>query len=327
MSVCRAITVSALLWSCGGGAPPPVTPVAAIAEAPGPVAECPKQEAEVAAKASDDEALRTVDARASLALYEQLVTQDPTDPALLWKLALAYESQERWDAAATTFVRAAMLEPEQTRYWYRSGRAWLAQAASGDEDAYEAAHEPLEKCIEQRPSSAECHFLLGVAEEALDREQEAAALYAKAAHSDPAQPRYYLRLAELYANFRHYAEAAQVLNEGVRLVPAIAPNDTERCLMFVQVARLARLRKDSAAELSALAAAELLVDAAPPEMLYELGSSYALPEPPLQLDEARKLKAVALLTRFTKRVCRGARALDYRDACESSSSLLQRLTP
>lgn len=313
-----------MLCACGGAPPaeaPRGGPPAAVAEAP----ECPPPPEVASLTANFDETLRTVDAAASLAMYEQAVRQDPNDPALLWKLALAYESQERWDAAATTFARAAMLAPTQTRYWYRSGRAWISQGAGGDLEAYDAAQEPLEKCVEVQPTFAECHYLLGEAEEWLDHEQLAAGHYSQAITRDPTQVRYYLRLAELYASFRHHREAEAVLKEGARLVPSNVANDPERCRLFVQLARSARQRQDPAAELSAMASAEALLDVASPDILFELGSNYAQPQPPATLDESRKQKAVALLTRFVKRVCRGSKALDYRDSCEDASSLLQRL--
>jgi tetratricopeptide (TPR) repeat protein len=316
----RVGSIVALLVGCGAAAPPPVPPAQSAAAAH---QECPPLRA--SKPVNDDETLRTVDARASLALYEQLVLQDPSDPELLWQLALAYESQERWDAAATTFARAAVLAPEQARYWYRSGRAWLQQGAAGDEEAWETAREPLEKCIELRPSDARCQFLLGEAEEFSDREQQAAEHYEQAVLRDPTKPRYYLRLAELYASFRRDPEAEKVLSEGVRLVPASPENDPDRCVLFVKLAQAARLRHDEAAELAALGSAELLADAASPQVLFELGASYAVLDAPVKLSEPRNQKAVTLLSRFVKRVCRGAHALDFRDQCEHANQLLQRL--
>ena len=325
MSVCRVAVLSVLLGACGATTSLPETKASTATEpARGP--DCAEQP-EIAPNASFEETLRTVDAAASLAMYETAVTQDPNDPALLWKLALAYESQERWDAAATTFARAAVLQPTQTRYWYRSGRAWIAQGAGGDLEAYDAAQEPLEKCVEVQPAFAECHYLLAEAEEWLDHEQLAADQYGLAIQKDPTQPRYYLRLAELYWSFRMHREAETVLREGVRFVPSSVANDPERCQIFAHLARAARQRRDPAAELAAMASAEVLLDVASPEILLELGSNYALPEPPAVLDEQRKQKAIVLLMRFSKRVCRGSKALDYRDSCEGASVLLQRLGP
>lgn len=321
-----SVRVAGLLLSaalCGCAVAPAPAPAVPLVATPPSEPECPPLPA--TKRVDEDEKLRTVDTRASLALYEQLVVQDPTDPELLWHLALAYESQERWDAAATTFARAAVLMPEQARYWYRSGQAWLRQGATGDEEAWETAREPLEKCVELRPSDAKCYFLLGEAEEFSDHEQQAATRYEQAVLRDPENAGYYLRLAELYASFRRLPEAEKVLAEGVRLVPASAANDPERCVLFVRLAQAARLRGDEAAELSALGAAELLADAASPELLFELGRSYAVMDAPVKLAESRNTKAVTLLTRFAKRVCRSSQALDYRDQCENANMLLQRL--
>jgi hypothetical protein len=178
-----------------------------------------------------------------------------------------------------------------------------------------------------QPAFAECHYLLAEAEEWLDHEQVAVDQYGLAIQKDPTQPRYYLRLAELYWSFRMHREAETVLREGVRFVPSSVANDPERCQIFAQLARAARQRRDPAAELAAMASAEVLLDVASPEILFELGSNYALPEPPAVLDEQRKQKAIVLLMRFSKRVCRGSKALDYRDSCEGASVLLQRLGP
>ena len=56
-----------------------------------------------------------------------------------------------------------------------------------------------------------------------------------------------------------------------------------------------------------------------PEIAFNLGSTYAVMEPP------RKEKAVRLLSSFTKRACRGANASKFKEQCETSQSLIQML--
>jgi hypothetical protein len=50
-----------------------------------------------------------------------------------------------------------------------------------------------------------------------------------------------------------------------------------------------------------------------------LGSTYAAMEPP------QKEKALRLLNQFTKKVCKGAQAMKFKDECEESQSMIQKL--
>ena len=57
-----------------------------------------------------------------------------------------------------------------------------------------------------------------------------------------------------------------------------------------------------------------------PEILYNLGSTYAVLNPP------RKTEAIQLLKGFSVRACRGAGATGkYKDQCEASQSLVAKL--
>ena len=56
-----------------------------------------------------------------------------------------------------------------------------------------------------------------------------------------------------------------------------------------------------------------------PEISFNLGSTYAVMEPP------QKEKAVRLLNQFTKGACRGGNAKKFKDQCATASGLIQKL--
>jgi hypothetical protein len=89
--------------------------------------------------------------------------------------------------------------------------------------------------------------------------------------------------------------------------------------MYVLLANVAQMKRDKAGQLSAMERAEQFAGDAHPEFGFMLGSTYAIMDPP------QKEKAVRLLDQFTKKVCRGAAAAKFKEQCEESASLVQKL--
>ncbi|MFO7179920.1 MAG: tetratricopeptide repeat protein [Pseudomonadota bacterium] len=265
-----------------------------------------------------DQSLR-VNVEGAIQKYEQAVQLAPTNHRILWKLATAYEKKEDWDKMAATLSRAVQVAPDFATYWYKRGLALINQAEAGNPDAYEQAKEPLKKCIEKDAHIAECYFLLAEAFLWTDDEQAALEHYHKAIEHDPTVSFFYPPLAELYITLRKVDEAEQVLKEGTKLVPPSEKNNPKIYAMYVLLGNVAQLKGDKSAQLAAMERAEQYAGDQHPEFAFNLGSTYAVMDPP------QKEKAVRLLEQFTKRVCRGAGSQKFKEQCETSASLIQKL--
>jgi tetratricopeptide (TPR) repeat protein len=282
-------------------------------------AGCSRNHIEAINLANEGDQSVKVNVEGAISKYEQAIQLDPTNHRILWKLASAYEKKEDWDKMASTLSRSVQVAPDFANYWYKRGLALINQAEAGNPDAYEQAKEPLKKCIEKDPNIAECYFLLGEAMLWTDDEQAALENYHKAIEHDPVQSYFYPPPAELYLTLRQYNEAEQVLKEGVKLLPPSEKNNPKIYSMYVLLGNVALAKRDKAAQLAAMQQAEQFAGDAHPEFSFNLGSTYATMNPP------EKEKAVRLLEQFTKKVCRGAQATKFKEQCETSASLVQKL--
>jgi len=280
---------------------------------------CSRNHIEAINLANEGDQSIKVNVEGAIQKYEQAVQLAPTNHRILWKLATAYEKKEDWDKMASTLSRAVQVAPDFATYWYKRGEALNSQAEAGNPDAYEQSKEPLKKCIEKDPNIAECYFLLAEASLWTNDEQGAVEYYQKAIEHDPSKSFFYSPLAELYLTLRLTNEAEQVLKEGTRLVPPSEKNNPKIYGMYVLLANAAQTKRDTAAQLQALEKAEQFAGDSHPEFAFNLGSSYAVMNPP------QKEKAIRLLDQFTKKVCRGAQATKFKEQCETSSSLVQKL--
>jgi tetratricopeptide (TPR) repeat protein len=193
------------------------------------------------------------------------------------------------------------------------------QAEGGNPDAYEQAKEPLKKCIEKDPNFAECYHLLGETYLWTDDEQAALQNYTKAIEHDPTKGYFYPPLAELYLNLKFYKEAEDVLKEGTRMIVANEKSSPKIYSMYVLLSQVAQVKGDKAAQLAAIEKAEQYAGDQHPEFAFDLGSTYAVMDPP------QKEKALRLLNQFTKKACRTGQAVKFKEQCETTSSLIQKL--
>ncbi len=258
--------------------------------------------------------------------YEQALALDPTNHRILYKLAKAYEKKEDWDKLASTLARAIQQAPEFANYSYKRGYALIRKAETNDnnKDDYEEAKEPLKKCIEKDPELAECYNLLGQAMLWTGESQEAVDNFTKAIEHNPGVPFFYIDLALTYLEYKLYKEADQVLREGVRLIPPdrepVDKTTESLFTMYNMLGGAAQGLGDKQAQVVALEKAESLAGETHPEITFNLGSTYAVAEPP------QKEKALMKLKAFTQRACRsGGGASKFKDQCEAAQSLIASL--
>lgn len=281
---------------------------------------CSRDHIEAVNLANEGDQAVKVNVEGAIQKYEQAIQLDPTNHRILWKLAVAYEKKEDWEKMASTLSRAVQVAPDFANYWYKRGNALLQQAAAGNPDAYEQAKEPLKECIKRDPNIAECYHQLGEAYEMTGDEQAAVENYSKAIEHDSSIGFFYPPLAELYITYKLFKEAEQVTQAGLSVVPPTAKNSSALYGMCVIQAKAALLRGDKAAQLAAVEKAEQFVgEDSHPDAAFNLGSTYATMDPP------QKEKALRLLNQFTKRTCRGGNAAKWKEQCEQTASLIQKL--
>jgi tetratricopeptide (TPR) repeat protein len=266
-----------------------------------------------------DQAVK-VNVEGAIQKYEQAVSLDPTNHRILWKLAVAYEKKEDWEKMASTLSRAVQVAPDFANYWFKRGNALIMQAEGGNPDAYEQAKEPLKECIKRDPNLAECYHLLGEAFQWTNDEQSAVENYTKAIEHDSSKGFFYPPLAELYITYKLFKEAEQVAGAGLSVVPPGPKNNGALYGLCILQANAAQLRGDTAAQLASVEKAEQFVgEDSHPDAAFNLGSTYAAMEPP------QKEKALRLLNQFTKRTCRSGNAAKWKEQCEQTASLIQKL--
>jgi hypothetical protein len=219
-----------------------------------------------------------------------------------------------------TKAPAPALAPDGAVDWLRRGEKLVKAGSSGHPEAYVQAKEALGKCVELEPALSECHLLLGEALELTDDEQGAARSYTQAITHEPSAPHVYVPLAATYLRFKLYAEAEQVLNEGIARVPRELENAAGILRLYRLLAVVADARGDRAGVLRALEAGAR-EGGSDPELDFELGTTYASLTPPRSAD------ALQALSRFNQRVCKGAPAVAYKQQCEIAAHVVVRLGP
>jgi tetratricopeptide (TPR) repeat protein len=279
---------------------------------------CSRNAIEAINLANDADKQKSVDVDGAISKYEQAIQLDPTNHRILFKLAMAYRKKEAWDKVSSTLQRAVTQAPRFANYYYERGYA-LEELAAKKTVSWEEAKDPFKKCIEADPNFADCYHELGYTNLWTDNEQEALSNYTKAIEHNPTELRYYTRLADLYLSLGYTDQAAQTLKEALSFSGDKADN---KFLFGVHVllSQVYQTKSQMNDMVTELEAARKVAGDDHPEILYNLGSTYAVLNPP------RKTEAIQLLKGFSARACRGAGATGkYKDQCEASQSLVAKL--
>lgn len=280
---------------------------------------CGRDHIEAINLANEGDRAVQVNVEGAVQKYEQAVQLDPTNHRIIWKLAKAYEKKEDWDKMASSLSRAVQIAPDFANYWFKRGYALVKQAEAGNPDAYEESKEPLKKCIEKDPNFAECYHFLAEASLWTNDEQSALENYSKAIEHDPSTAYYYPPLGELLITFKFYTQAEQILKEGTRIVAPSEKANNHLYAMYVLRFQVAQAKDDKAEMVASMEKAQEVAGETHPEISFNLGSTYAVMDPP------QKEKAARLLKSFVKRACRSAKAAKFKEQCETANSLIQKL--
>jgi tetratricopeptide (TPR) repeat protein len=275
-----------------------------------------RQEAVILANQADTEVKVSVDG--AINKYDQATRLDPANHRIFFKLALAYKKKEDWDKAASTLSRATQLAPKFANYWAERGYA-VEKQAQKKVVPYEEAKEPYQKCIENDPNYADCYEHLGTVFLWTDDEQKALDNYTKAIEHDPTIIGYYAALADLYIRLGYMKEAEQVLKEAKSFAK---PGDKALYDIHVLLSQVFQDRSSMPEMVTELEAAKNVAGTEGSEaieILFALGSTYAILNPP------RKTEAIQMLKGFSGRACKGTRASSYKTQCETAQTLVTQL--
>jgi len=259
---------------------------------------------------------RNVDVDGAISKYEQAVTLDPSNHRILYKLAMAYRKKEAWDKVASTLARATAVAPKFANYWYERGYA-LEEQAIKKTTSWEETKDPFKKCIAADANYADCYHELGNAYLYTDNEQEALTNYTRAIEHKPDETRFYGPLADLYMNLGYFEQAQQVLKEGLQYAKE---GDKNLFDLHVLLSKVYQQRKQLTDMVAELEAARKVAGEGHPEILFNLGSTYAVLTPP------KTAEAISMLKAFSTRACRGDKATSkFRDQCEQAQALSSKL--
>lgn len=281
---------------------------------------CSRDHIEAVNLANAGDQAAQVNVAGAIKKYEEAIRLDPDNHHILWKLAQAYQKQEEWSKMETTLSQALNKAPDFADYAYYRGYALVKLAEAGNKDAYADAQAPLKKCVELDPNHAECYFWLAQTQLWTGDEQGALTNYTKAIEHNPQIGYFYPALGELYYVLRMYDPAERVLKEGERLLEKVQKNANALYAIYTLLSNVYQAKQDDSARIAALEQANAVGGESHPEVAFNLGSTYAVMNPP------QKDKAIRLLKSFNKRACKGSKAAtDYKQQCEVSQSLVQRL--
>ena len=283
----------------------------------GSAAGCSRNDIEAINLANEGDQMKKVDVDGAISRYEQATKLDPKNDALFRRLGDAYEKKEAWDKVASTMAQAARLDPKNAYYWYKRGKALARQAEKGP-TSWEEAKEPLEKCIQADPNYSDCYEELGEVMLQLDDEQRALENWTKAIQHEPSELKFYAPLGSLYVNLGLYDQAAQVAKEGENFLTAQSKGGAVN--IYQLQGMVAQAKKDLNGTVAALEKAKAAdTEGEHPEILFNLGSTYAVMNPP------KKQEALQMLKAFQTRGCRGAKAARYKAQCDQAQSLTMTL--
>jgi tetratricopeptide (TPR) repeat protein len=303
------LLMSVILGACG----PSRLPARSAA-----VPDCSDRQQATVLVQRGDEAIAT-NAHTAIESYQQAVKLEPKDHRILWKLALAYYDKGDVSRMIESLNRAVVMAPEFANYWLELGHARYLQGRNGNIRMYEAAIEPLHRCIESDPNYAECYYLLGEAFTYLDRVQDALHQYSKAIVLNPKKPQYYVALADLYLALGRDTEGTQVAHEGIRVIAPSPKNFSSLYNLSVLLAEAAIAKHDKHAMLEATEMSSQYGANLHPEVDFMLGSTYATMIP------VERDKAILYLERFSSNVCDKIPPKKLVNQCETARSIPRRL--
>jgi tetratricopeptide (TPR) repeat protein len=168
--------------------------------------------------------LNNHDLKSSQTLLEEVLKEDPDNADAIGGLGRIKASERQYPEAEKLFERALKLEPD-----HFTTQFYLAELLI-EQKKYAEAQAILEKLVKRDPKATWVALALQRAslgpffdkvEDLVKKgdEKEALALLKDKLASDPKHLEIYLRLSQLYSQMQLYPEAADILNQGLKIFP------------------------------------------------------------------------------------------------------------
>jgi tetratricopeptide (TPR) repeat protein len=187
--------------------------------------------------------------RAGLERLLEAAELDPNDSDIQHELALVYRDLGEYQLSLVHFSRALALRPKFPVAWNNKGTVYLKlrqwdeaidcfQKASGDilyrtphfaynnlglayygKGEYRKAIDSYQKALEVSPSYSPARTNLGLALERINRWEAAIVAYKRAIDATPNYTPAHFNLGRLYIKLNRYAEAAEQLEEIIKIEP------------------------------------------------------------------------------------------------------------
>jgi tetratricopeptide (TPR) repeat protein len=261
----------------------------------------------------------------ALSKYQQAADLHPDDSRIWSKIALAEEKKEDWALMASACANAEAAAERKgharthAEYYFRHGHA-LEQLAEKGQGRWQDARAPLEMAVQLDPNYGQAYGELGYVLFHMDDEVGALRYWTAAIQKAPQDLQYYVLLADLYQRLLLFAQAEQVLVEGLSFA-----SEGSRHL-FELHGLLGSIHESRGDFPGAVTEYEAAKRACEPdhcldhrEASFNLGSAYAELTPP------RKAEAIQQLQAFSKTTCKGALAARYADQCAQTYDIVRRL--
>ncbi len=152
----------------------------------------------------------------ALALYQQVLSQQPDHVEALGNLASLLRRQGQLDEAIATYRRVLKLEPNRPEIWFNLGNTLQAQNDPSE------AEKAFQQAIALKPDLAAAHFNLGKLLQTQERWEEAAESYRQALAYQPDVARFHCNLGNVLKALDCLEEAVVSHQQAIALDPNYA---------------------------------------------------------------------------------------------------------
>jgi tetratricopeptide (TPR) repeat protein len=144
-------------------------------------------------------------------LLEQAGAIDGQNDQVFWNMAIVHMEMRKYDRARDDLQKAIAVNPNVASYHEKLGTVLMEL---GD---WQAAKAPLEKTTQMEPALFKAYYKLAQVDEQLDDQQNALKHYTQSIEKGPRFLEAYQSLGRLYADLGYLDQAAQVLNEALKV--------------------------------------------------------------------------------------------------------------
>jgi tetratricopeptide (TPR) repeat protein len=167
--------------------------------------------------------------RESLAAFDTLIAQYPSDPQPMFERGMLLAGMEQYDPAIRDFTRTIRLQPAHSVAYYARGLAYISK------DEYAAALPDFERAAADLPRDAAVFFNRALALGHLGQDEAALASYNQALNIRPDYPAALVNRGLAYASLGDYEQALRDFDTLIRVMPTLAIAYSNRAKIRLQM--------------------------------------------------------------------------------------------